>query len=207
LREDRRARHIADSPFWCGRLGCRKRPALAELKSEEAVRHPSRRRGGVRVAGLSHDKRQGSSRRARSTTAMFSEDDRCAIGMRSAGRAKRRTSPQIPRRSSALGSCGTEIPPLLGVEKLVPTENRVRPARPQWGRASSAAGPDVRSPRMSRTSSHQASCLASAAVNVALNLRQCLPQIVPLDKPPSRTVRQTSPGFGPRRRLVLRRHL
>ena len=130
---------------------------------------------------------------------MFSEDDRCAIGMRSAGRAKRRTSPQIPRRSSALGSCGTEIPPLLGVEKLVPTENRVRPARRQWGRPSSAAGPDVRSPRMSGTSSRQASRLASAAVNVALNLRQCLPQILPLDKSPPRPVGQTSPGFGPRR--------
>ena len=119
---------------------------------------------------------------------MFSEDDRCAIGMSSASRAKRRTSPQIPRRSSAIGSCGTDIPHLLEVEKLVPTENRVRPARPQWGRPSSAAGPDVHSPRMSRTSSRQAPRLASAAVNVALNLRQCLPQIVPLDKSPPRPV-------------------
>jgi len=164
LREDRRARHIADSPFWCGRLGCR-RPALAELKSEEAVRHPSRRRGGVRVAGLSHDKRQGSSRRARSTTAMFSEDDRCAIGMRSAGRAKRRTSPQIPRRSSALRELRDRNHATSGGRKLVPTENTVRPVRPQWGRPASAAGPDVRSPRMSGTSSRQASRLASAAVN------------------------------------------
>jgi hypothetical protein len=81
------------------------------------------------------------------------------------------------------------------------------PAQPQWSSPSSAAWPDVRSPRMSGTSSRHASCLASAAMNVALNLRQCLPQIVPLDKSPSRTVQQTSPGFGPRRRLALRRHL
>ena len=127
MREDRRARHIADSPLWCGRLGCRKRPALAELKSEEAVRHPSRRRGGVRVAGLSHDKRQGSSRRARSTTAMFSEDDRCAIGMRSAGRAKRRTSPQIPRRSSALREWRDRNPATSGGRKTCPNREQSPP--------------------------------------------------------------------------------
>jgi hypothetical protein len=69
------------------------------------------------------------------------------------------------------GSCGTEIPPLLAVE-LVPIENSA-PARPQWGRPSSAARPDVRSPRMRRTSSRQASCLALAAVNDQLVLCHC----------------------------------
>ena len=62
------------------------------------------------------------------------------------------------------GSCGTEITPLLAVENL--SQQRTESAlRASVGPPSVGGGPDVRSPRMSRTSSRQASCLASANVN------------------------------------------
>ena len=191
MREDRRARHIADSPFWWGRLGCRKRPALAELKSEEAVRHPSRRRGGVRVAGLSHDKRQGSSRRARSTTAMFSEDDRCAIGMRSAGRAKRRTSPQIPRRSSALREWRDRNPATSGGRKTCPNREQSPPCP-------TSVGPPIVGGRAGRplASDERDELPPSVPLGLGGRERCAEPAPVPSSDCPSRQIARHA-GFGP----------